>query len=629
MYKYIKDESNFYDLALQLSESNIKEVFCDLETTGLDCRLHKILLFQIMAGDEIYIFDFTKLNNEHLKYLVNLLENVAKVTSVFFNTKFDIKFIAHETGTWMNRLFDTMNAEVLINAGIGKSTYNLKELALKYAGIELNKDDRKLFYENEVNVITDQMLQYSAMDVKVLEPIYKSQIEQIEKAKENAILKIEMDLLPVVAKMEYDGVLIDTNSWLALEANEKERYNRVTSELMEIFVKGVNIGKYSDAYELAKAISFPMSNLSKKKEALMKQLTTPEVLEGWFRQSFNMGSTYQLQAVLGLMGTEVNSTDKKVLEKLKRTPAIENLLELSECEKRISTYGSNVIGYFHPITGRLHTEFLDMGAASGRFSSGNPFNLQNIPRANGYKESFISSPEYDWLSIDYSQQEFRLAGAISREPVIIQAYLDNQDMHTATAGLIYNKPLNEITKKERFVGKTANFTIVYGGTEWALGKNLQLDMDTSLKILKAFHEGYSTFSEFKSQVEKAILRMGFSSTVLGRKRYIEHKPTYQTNKEYMKWVGKQKRELFNHIIQGTAADVTKLAMIGIYRNNPFGEKLRMLIQVHDEINLEAHNSISKDAAQFVKEEMIKAEQPFLGAIPAAADVSPISNHWVH
>jgi len=429
--------------------------------------------------------------------------------------------------------------------------------------------------------------------------------------------------------MEYDGVLLNQEEWKAIEAVEHARYDKMDGILKELFLKEIKVENYPDVYELAKAISYPMSNLSKKKENLMKSLTTPEVLEGWFRENFNINSTYQLQACLKLAGIDTNTTDKKVLRKLERTPILEAMEEKSESWKRISQYGLNVIGYIHPVTGRIHTEFLDMGAASGRFSSGNPINLQNIPRVNGYRECFISSLEYDWLSIDYSQQEFRLAGAISGEQKIIDAYVQGADMHTATASAIYNKSLKEVNKQERYIGKTANFTIVYGGTEYALGKNLGLSEEKSIEILKLFHEGYPTFSQFKEQAEKMILKSGFSSTVLGRRRYNPPKPIYQTNYEYVKFVSKIKREGFNHIIQGTAADVTKLAMIGIYKNNPFGEKLRMLIQVHDEINLEAHQSISQDAAQFVKEEMIKAEQPFLGDIPAAADISPISDHWVH
>lgn len=629
MYKYVKDESNFYDLALDLSEGDIKFVYCDLETTGLDARLDKILLFQIMAGESIYIFDFLNLNNEHLKYLVNLLENVAKVTSVWHNPKFDIKFIAHNTGIWMKRLYDTMNAEVLINAGIGKSTYNLEELALKYAGVQLNKKVREQFFNQEVSLISEQMLQYSAEDVMVLKPIYECQMETIFSAKEDKILKIEMEVLPVIAKMEYDGVLIDKDAWLTIAEKEEERLERITNELKPAFLSHINLSNYSDVYELAKAISYPMSNLSKKKKTLMRQLTGIDVLGNWFLENFNIGSTYQLQACLKLAGIDTNSTDKKILKKLNSHPILDIMMEKSECAKRVSTYGRNVIEYFHPITGRIHTEFLDMGAASGRLSSGNPMNLQNIPRLNGYRECFISAPDYDWVSCDFSQQEFRLAGAISGERKIIDAYIQGADMHTATASVIYNKSLSEIDKQERYIGKTANFTIVYGGTEYALGKNLGLSPEKSEEILKLFHEGYPTFSAFKKSAEESIIKYGFSSTVLGRRRYNEAQPLYLNNYEYLRYINKQKREGFNHIIQGTAADVTKIAMIKVYQNNPFGDKLKMLIQVHDELNFEAHKSISQDAAIYVKEEMIKAEQPFLGQIPAAADLSPISDHWVH
>lgn len=626
MYNYIKDESNFYDLALELSESNIKEVYCDLETTGLDPRTSKILLFQIMAGNEIYIFDFLKLNNEHLKYLVNLLITT-KVISVFQNTKFDIKFLYHNTGKWLMKLGDVMNAEVLLNSGIGESVYSLKYLANKYCGIDLTKDDRKLFYEGEVREITEQMLQYSAMDVKVLEPIYKKQLELIKEAKEDKIYEIEMELLPVIANMEYNGVLIDKDAWSALEGKERERLDKAIETLKELFIESLSIEKYADALELAKAVSIPVK--TKKLQNQLVTLTSKDTISEWFRQNINFRSPKQLKTALNLVGVDVDSIDKKVLNKLKKTPIIECLLERSEATKRIDTYGIGVFEFINPISGRIHTEFLDMGTATGRLSSGNPINLQNIPNAEGYREAFIARPDYEWISADYSQQEFRLCGSTSGEQKIIDAYLQGADMHTATAALIYNKALKDINKKERFIGKTANFTIIYGGTEYALGKNLGLDNDTAVKILKAFHDGYPMFSAFKESAEAAILKLGYSITRLGRRRYNPPKPIYMTNAEYMRYINRVKREGFNHIIQGGAADITKIAMINIWKNNPFGELLKMLIQVHDEIDFEAHKSISKDAREFVKEEMIKAEQPFLGVIPAAVDLSPVSDHWIH
>jgi DNA polymerase I len=629
VYKYIKDDSNFYDLALELSEGNTKVVFCDTETTGLDSHADKILLFQIMANDEIYIFDFTKLNNEHLKYLINLLENVAKVTSVFHNTKFDIKFIANETGIWMTNLFDTMNAEVLINAGIGKSTYSLEELALKYADTQLNKKVREQFFNQEVRVVTEQMLQYSAEDVRVLKPIYEQQLDQIRNAREEKILNLEMDLLPVIAKMEYNGVLIDKDAWLTIAEKEESRLERITDELKSLFLQEINIANYSDAFELAKVISFPMSNLSKKKETFLKTLTTTDVLSNWFLENFNIGSTYQLQACLKLAGIETNTTDKKFLKKLEKHPILDVMMEKSECAKRVSTYGRNVIEYFHPVTGRIHTEFLNMGAATGRLSSGSPMNLQNIPTALGYRECFVAGQGYKWISVDFNQQEFRLAGAISGERKIIDAYLQGFDMHIAAGGIVYEKQLADISKSERKIGKGVNFTLIYGGTEYALQKNLGLSEKDAIRTISAYKKGFPTFWAFKEAVEKEVLAKGYSTTILGRRRYNEPKPIYQTNQEYMKYINKQKREGFNMAVQGTAADVTKIAMLNVHRNNPFGDKLKMLIQVHDELDLIADESIAEDAAHFVKEQMENAERPFLGEIPAQADIAPISDHWIH
>lgn len=625
MYKYIKETGKDFDeLALILSE-NVNEVFVDLETTGLDPIVDKILLLQIMAGGQIFIYDLLKLNNEHLKYLINLLQ-FTKVTSVFHNAKFDLKFIYHNTGIWMDKVFDTMNCEVLINAGVGKSTYKLKDLVAKYCGIDMEKESRELFYKQEVHNITEQMLIYAAKDVQVLTDIYHQQTELIRQAKEEKVLEIEMGLLPVVAKMEYDGVLLNQDEWLKLDNAERERFDRVLKQLVETLIEESDVTKYKDANEYATALAIPVK--TKKLTRELELLTTPELIKGWASKNFNINSPKQLKTALNLIGIDVESVDKKVLKKMEKSKVIDLLLERSESSKRISTYGRNVIEYIHPVTGRIHTEFLNMGAASGRFSSGNPLNLQNIPNASGYRECFIASPDYEWLSLDYSQQEFRLAGAISREQKIIDAYIAGADMHTATASIIYNKPLNEIDKKERFVGKTANFTILYGGTEWALGRNLDIPIDESLQIIKLFKEGFPTLSAFKEAAESAIIKLGYSSTPLGRRRYNPPKPLYMTGNEYVKFISKIKREGFNHIIQGGAADITKIAMLYIARNNPFGDKLRMLIQVHDEINLEAHKSIANDAVEFVREQMLIAEQPFLGEIPAAVDANT-GSHWIH
>lgn len=624
MYKHIKEGNlEFYDLALLLSEGHTKDVFCDIETTGLDPRKDKILSLQVMAQNDIFIYDFIHLNNEHLAYIVNLLEN-SKVKSTFFNTKFDIKFLFHNTGIMLSNVFDCMNAEVLLNAGRGKSLYSLADLVLKYEGEVLDKEVREQFWKQEVKEFSAQQLLYAAKDVKVLSEIYTNQMQQIIEAKEQKIADIEMKLLPVVAKMEYDGILLDTDAWLALEKTEAARVEETGKYLVDFFFDKINYSSYSNALQLSDAVRLPIK--TKRDRGALEKIDDVKSSLSFIKEKFNLGSKQQVLAVLNLLGVECENTNEKELVKFAKEHAVvDKLIEFREAEKRVNNYGANFLNIINPVSGRIHTEFLNMGAATGRFSSNNP-NLQNIPRAKGYRESFIASPDFDFLSHDYSQQEYRLAGAVSGEPVIIDAYLQGADMHTATAANFYNKAFDDVTPAERNWGKTRNFEIIYGTTEWGLSKSLKCSIDEAKEVLKKYWAGYPTLSAFKLAVEDSIVKLGYSITPYGRKRYNVEKPLYMTGPEYMRYLGRIKREGFNHIIQGGGADIVKIAMINIYNNNPFGDKFRMLLTVHDEIDSEAHKSISKDAEMFVKEEMEKAEQPLLGDIPAKVD-SKILTHW--
>jgi len=254
-------------------------------------------------------------------------------------------------------------------------------------------------------------------------------------------------------------------------------------------------------------------------------------------------------------------------------------------------------------------------------------NMQNIPTQNGYREGFIAREGYSLLACDYSQQEYRLAGAISKEPKIIQAYVNGFDMHTATAALRFNKELSEVTKEERNKGKAVNFTILYGGTEYALGKNLNIPQDEALKILHEFLSSYPILAAHKKASENKIVELGYSVTLMGRRRYWKPLPAFATPQEVTNHVNRIKREGYNHIIQGTGADVTKLAMINIAKHNPFGRQMyHLLLQIHDELVAEVHDSILEEAITFMKYEMESAFQPFLGEIPALVDTKA-SKRW--
>lgn len=253
--------------------------------------------------------------------------------------------------------------------------------------------------------------------------------------------------------------------------------------------------------------------------------------------------------------------------------------------------------------------------------------MQNIPAEESYRSCFIPQDGYTLIVADYNQQEYRLAGAVSGEPAIINAYLSGADMHSATASIIFSIPLQDVTPEQRRLGKVVNFAILYGSTDLGLAKNLKISPDRAREIIASFEAGYPRLTAFRREVEDRIWRYRFSTTLLGRRRYFPKTVIFQDGKEASRFASQIKREGFNHLIQGTGADVTKIAMVRLFRNSPWSlEKFRVLLQVHDEIVVEASSDIADDAAKFVEYEMAEAIRPFLGEIPAAVEVR-MGKYW--
>jgi DNA polymerase-1 len=243
--------------------------------------------------------------------------------------------------------------------------------------------------------------------------------------------------------------------------------------------------------------------------------------------------------------------------------------------------------------------------------------MQNMPVHGGYRECFRPDPGFVFVGIDYSQQEYRLAGAVSGDKRIINAYKKGSDMHTATAQVLYKK--DKVTKDERNRGKTVNFAILYGSTEFGLKKNLNISENEAKQIIDEFWKGYKYLSSFMEYAGEKIMELGFSSTPLGRRRYNLPRPVFMNSYELDRWKARVLREGKNHIIQGGGADILKLAMLRISRENPYGDKLRFCLQIHDELLFQIHESIKEEGALFAKNIMEEEEQKFLGEIPAGVD----------
>lgn len=622
---FIDDEKSCEDtisrLILRIKESPV--IYFDTETTGLDFFVDKIILLQFGFVEDTFIVDRRKVSDGFIQNLFTKAR-LAKSLFVGHNIKFDMKMLITNFGVTLDRVFDTMIAEVVLNAGIGKKLYSLQELVVKYCHKDINKEVRETFYEMDYNKeITQEQITYAADDVFFLKDIFDSQTKESEEKKLQKTIGLEMDLILVVCFMEIRGISLDKDHYIKLTREAEHRSQELTQSFKKELFDVLDKRKYRTLHEFADALKIPIKKKADREK--LQEITAVETSFPWFLENFNTNSHTQMLKALNLCGIKTDSTNEKILNKLEKNPLIESLLSIREVEKLISTYGENIVELVHPKTGRIHTEYFQVGTTTGRFSSKNP-NLQNLPRSGGYREEFIAEEGFSLISADYSQQEYRLVGAISREPKIIQAYLAGSDMHTATAANIFGKKLEEVTPQERNLGKTLNFAILYGTTEYGLMKNFSVPREEALKMLDSFYKGYPVLTAFKNAVEEKILSVRYSITPFGRKRFFNPKPIFGTARDIDKIESGVKREGFNTIIQGGGADITKLAMLSLFKNNPFGDSFRPLLQVHDEIVVECRDSIIEQGEEYMKSEMLKAFQPFLGEIPAKVDAR-VSKRW--
>jgi DNA polymerase I len=622
-YTYIQNKEEIKLLLYDLISA--EEISLDVESDGLDELVCNLLLIQLKVSDHIYVLNVRKLGKELIKYIISLIIDGKKLV-VGHNIKFDIKVIYKYTDELITNLYDTMLAEVLIHQGIGEQYYPLSHLVNQYCSVDLSKEERTTFENFAGDSFTENQLLYSALDVEYLDRIKDRQVQLIEKSKQTRVWDtIERPLIAVVAMMELEGQIIDKNWWINLENIARTRETKCRTEIKDYALDNIDRTKYKNALDLAKAFKIPVTTQKLTNELL--SITDIDCIKEWIRNRINVASPLQMKSILNLLGIPVKDTNEKTLNKHKNHDIIKLLLEYREQGKLISTYGESFLEKLHPLDGRLHSEFHQLGTHSGRFSATKgahqiPKDKDNAPIEESYRSAFIGGENELILSADYSQAELRLMGAISGEPEFIKAFQNNIDMHIVTATKLFKCGIEEITSDLRKSGKTLNFAVGYGSSEYGLWKNFDIPLEDGRTYLADYYKGYPVLKVFTENVGNTVIKLGYSTTLCGRKRYFITKGLENWQLDGIK------REGTNHCVQGSLSDIVKLAMISIFYNNPFGKLLKIVSQVHDEIVIKIHKDIKEDAEKFVRDCMLKAEQPFLGNIPAQVDIRS-DIRWSH
>lgn len=591
----------------------------DTETNGLNPRTSLLLSLQIFDGNDVFVV--TSRDNSFYKYIANIIQNKFLI---FHNSKFDVSVIFEKTGILFTNIYCTMLAERLITSGLSYSYYSsLKDLIKKYLGIEISKEERKSFYTESVSDFTQAQIEYSATDVIYLIEIYKKQMDEIKQLGLENVLDLENKLTPVLVVSEHFGVLLDKDLWIKLSKESEELSREIANNLLNKIVDDIfSRMNFSNALDACRALNISEPLKRKRDVAYLMSIRDENLIKSLLLKFLNLNSPIQVKQILNAVyGLNVKDTNEKTLNKLTNISIISDILAYREHSKSSNAFGEAFLRYLEQ-DGKIHTNYNQLGAVTGRMSSDSP-NLQNIKREENYRRPFIASPGYMFICADYSQEELRIMADVSREKSMIDAFNSGLDLHALTASRLFNKKIDEVTKDERSIGKSMNFAVIYGVSEHGLYRNYGINPAVGKKYLEEFLTRiYPNVGKFFNVVGNLVLERLYSSTLFGRKRFFEVPKTPQEVSSII-------RKGVNMIIQGTGADIIKIAMVKMFYDNPWGiDKFRILLQVHDEIVAEADESIAEEANKFVVSKMLEAEGMFLKYVEPAVD-SKVSDFWVH
>ena len=513
-----------------------------------------------------------------------------EILKIAHNFKFDYKILAQYDVEIRGELFDTMIAHYLLNPDGRHGMDYLSEIYLKYQPISIEsligKKGKKQKTLREVSLETQT--NYAAEDADVTFQLYEVFSPQLKKENlEELFHKVEMPLMKILAKMELAGISLDTD-WLSRESVDLE------NDLRELEQK---------IFELS-GEEFNMNSPKQLGEILFEKL--------------------KLDPKAKKTKTGQYSTSEEVLQKLAyKHEIIQHILKYRTYQKLKSTYVDALPSEIEPKDNRVHTTFSQTTAATGRLSSLNP-NLQNIPirtaRGQQIRGAFVAEEGKKIISADYSQIELRLIAELSGEDNMIKAFQNGEDIHASTASKLFKIPLDQVDKTQRSQAKTVNFGIIYGQGAFALAEQTGLSRTEAKQMIDSYYENYPKLKIFMTeQVEKAR-KNGFVETILGRKRHLK-----DINSNNFVVRGHAERNAVNAPIQGSAADIIKVAMIDIDKAlSEGGFKTKMLLQVHDELLFEVPEEEIEPIKVLIKEKMESAVKT---KVPLIVEVG-VGNNWL-
>ena len=590
-YKLVENEKDIkklYDFFrtkefLVLDTETTSTSAIDAELVGLSFAVEEHKAFYVPIPE----------NREEALRIVNIFKPLyedPKILKVGQNLKYDLEVLRNYDVRLDGPMWDTMIAHYLIQPELRHNMDYMAEVYLHYQTIHIDeligpkgKNQRSMR-----DLSPTLVYEYACEDADITLQLKNKLEPELKRLEcEDLFYKIEMPLMPVLAEMEMNGVCLDTQSLAETSKQFTTRMNEIEARIYELAGEQFNIASPKQVGEI---LFDKLKIIEKAKKTKTGQYVTSE----------------------------------EVLQQLKnKHEIVADILEHRGLKKLIGTYIDALPKLINPRTGHIHTSFNQTITATGRLSSSDP-NLQNIPiRGEDGKEirkAFIPEPGCLFFSADYSQIELRVMAHLSQDPQMIEVFREGKDLHAATAANIYKKPIEEVTRDERTKSKRANFGIIYGITVFGLAERLDIPRDEAKMLIDGYFQTFPEVHDYMEKSKEIARKQGYVTTLFGRRRYL---PDINSANSVVR--GFAERNAINAPIQGTAADIIKVAMIHIFqRFKAEGIRSKMILQVHDELNFSVLPEEKEKVERIVIEEMQNA---FQMAVPLVAD-SGFGENWL-
>ncbi|ETN94417.1 DNA polymerase I [Zhouia amylolytica] len=591
-YQYVNSELGRKLLLEKLMKQ--KSVCFDTETTSLTALKAELVgcAFSWEPGKGYYLVfpeDF-KESKGILEEFRPFFEN-KDIEKIGQNLKYDIKVLSNYDMPVHGKIFDTMIAHYLINPDMRHNMDVLAETYLNYAPISIESliGKKGKNQKSMRTVALDQQTEYAVEDSDITLQLKNLFEEELPNRNAKQLYEeIEAPLVSVLAAMEIEGINLDIDYLKSLSGTLVKDIERLEKNIFEQAGEEFNI---ASPKQLGPILFDKLKLVDKPKKTKTGQYSTAEDVLSY------LAKDHQIVA---------------------------DILEWRQLRKLQSTYVDALPNEVHPKTGRVHTVYSQAVAATGRLSSNNP-NLQNIPirteRGRQVRKAFIPRNEdYVLLAADYSQIELRVIAALSEEDTMIKAFQEGEDIHASTASQVFNVPIEEVTREQRSNAKTVNFGIIYGVSAFGLSNQTTLSRSEAKELIDTYYETYPKLRAYINNQIHFAQDHGYVETILGRRRYLA-----DINSRNQVVRGAAERNAVNAPIQGSAADIIKIAMINIQKKLLAGNyKTKMLLQVHDELVFDAHKEELETIKELIKSEM---ENAYKLSVPLDVELG-IGNDWL-